>query len=121
MRRRVGAAPPARAAAVQLVVLHLISLLGDDVMAGRQFQMLPESTIGRRARRVVCPGGVVPVRCSRRARPPAFDPQDYKGRNVVEWGFNTIKQWRDWPPAVTDSPPSIGGAVLRAITVCSRG
>jgi hypothetical protein len=35
VRRRVGAAPPARAAAAPLVVLHLISLLGDDVTAGR--------------------------------------------------------------------------------------
>jgi hypothetical protein len=55
VRRRVGAAPPARTATAPLVVLHLISLLGDDVMAGRQLQMLPESTIGRRARRVACP------------------------------------------------------------------
>jgi hypothetical protein len=34
VRRRVGAAPPARAAAAPLVVLHLISLLGDDVTPG---------------------------------------------------------------------------------------
>lgn len=27
-------------------------------------------------------------------RPPAFDPQAYKGRNVVERFFNRIKQWR---------------------------
>ena len=40
VRRRVGAAPPARAAAAPLVVVLL-----DDGMAGRQFQMLPESTI----------------------------------------------------------------------------
>lgn len=27
-------------------------------------------------------------------RPPAFDPQIYKDRNVVERGFGRIKQWR---------------------------
>ena len=27
-------------------------------------------------------------------RPPAFDAEDYKGRNVVERNFNTVKQWR---------------------------
>lgn len=27
-------------------------------------------------------------------RPPAFDTDDYKGRNVVERSFNTFKQWR---------------------------
>ncbi|WP_245672969.1 IS5 family transposase [Aldersonia kunmingensis] len=27
-------------------------------------------------------------------RPPAFDAEDYKGRNVIERGFNAVKQWR---------------------------
>jgi transposase len=27
-------------------------------------------------------------------RPPAFDPETYKGRNVVERSFNLTKQWR---------------------------
>ncbi|WP_448457152.1 IS5 family transposase, partial [Mycolicibacterium sp. XJ766] len=27
-------------------------------------------------------------------RPPVFDAQDYKGRNVVERNFNVVKQWR---------------------------
>ena len=27
-------------------------------------------------------------------RPPAFDAETYKGRNVVERSFNTAKQWR---------------------------
>lgn len=27
-------------------------------------------------------------------RPPAFDPQIYRGRNVVERAFNRLKQWR---------------------------
>jgi transposase len=27
-------------------------------------------------------------------RPPAFDSDAYKGRNVVERGFNQLKNWR---------------------------
>lgn len=27
-------------------------------------------------------------------RPPAFDTEAYKGRNVVERSFNSVKQWR---------------------------
>jgi transposase len=33
-------------------------------------------------------------RGSRGGRPPAFDPVDYRARNVVERSFNAIKQWR---------------------------
>jgi transposase len=33
-------------------------------------------------------------RGSRGGRPPAFDPVDYRGRNVVERHFNLLKQWR---------------------------
>lgn len=33
-------------------------------------------------------------RGSRGGRPPAFDAIDYRGRNVVERGFNLLKQWR---------------------------
>ena len=31
---------------------------------------------------------------SRGGRPPAFDAESYKGRNVVERGFSDLKQWR---------------------------
>lgn len=31
---------------------------------------------------------------SRGGRPPAFDAQTYKGRNVVECSFSITKQWR---------------------------
>jgi transposase len=27
-------------------------------------------------------------------RPPVFDAEDYKDRNVIERGFNIVKQWR---------------------------
>jgi transposase len=33
-------------------------------------------------------------RGSRGGRPPAFDAETYRGRNVVERSFNTVKQWR---------------------------
>jgi transposase len=33
-------------------------------------------------------------RGSHGGRPPAFDPIDYRGRNVVERRFNLLKQWR---------------------------
>ena len=33
-------------------------------------------------------------RGSHGGRPPAFDAADYKGRNVIERGFNNTKQWR---------------------------
>jgi transposase len=37
-----------------------------------------------------------PKRCRpRRGRPPAFDPDIYTRRNVVERCFNRLKQWRD--------------------------
>lgn len=31
---------------------------------------------------------------SKGGRPPAFDAQAYKGRNVIERSFNVLKQWR---------------------------
>jgi transposase len=34
------------------------------------------------------------ARGSRGGRPPAFDPETYKGRNVVERAFGRLKQWR---------------------------
>ncbi|WP_408010955.1 transposase [Saccharopolyspora terrae] len=43
----------------------------------------PADQIGHRKRRG-----------SRGGRPPAFDPIDYRGRNVVERQFNLLKQWR---------------------------
>jgi transposase len=35
------------------------------------------------------------ARGSRGGRPPAFDAEAYKQRNVVERCFNRLKQWRD--------------------------
>jgi len=57
-------------------------------------------------------------RGSRGGRPPGFDPQDYKGRNVIERGFNVTKQWRGLATRY-DKLAIVyrGAAVLRAITL----
>jgi transposase len=51
-------------------------------------------------------------------RPPAFDPLNYKGRNVIERSFNDHKQWRGIATRY-DKLAAVyrGGVVLRAITV----
>src|SRR5690606_24635959 len=57
-------------------------------------------------------------RGSRGGRPPAFDAETYRGRNVIERSFNTVKQWRGLATRY-DKLAIIyrGAAVLRAITV----
>jgi transposase len=54
----------------------------------------------------------------RGGRPPAFDAEDYKGRNVVERNFNDVKQWRGLATRY-DKLALVyrGAAVLRAITL----
>lgn len=56
-------------------------------------------------------------RGARGGRPPAFDAQDYKGRNVVEDSFNDLKQWRGLATRY-DKLAIVyrGAAVLNAIT-----
>ena len=54
----------------------------------------------------------------RGGRPPAFDSQDYRGRNVVERSFNLFKQWRGLATRYDKLALTYrGGAVLRAITI----
>ena len=55
-------------------------------------------------------------------RPPAFDSDAYKGRNVVERSFNALKQWRGLATRY-DKLAVIyrGGAVLAAILTWLRG
>src|SRR5262249_46223656 len=54
----------------------------------------------------------------RGGRPPAFDAQDYKGRNVIERSFNRVKQWRGLATRYDNLAIVYrGGAVLRAITI----
>jgi len=57
-------------------------------------------------------------RGSRGGRPPTFDSELYKARNVVERSFNTVKQWRALATRY-DKLAIVyrGAAVLRAITI----
>ena len=54
-------------------------------------------------------------------RPPAFDAEDYKGRNVVERRFCHIKQWRGLATRY-DKLAIVyrGAAVLNAIVAWTR-
>ena len=55
----------------------------------------PTDQIGHRKRRG-----------KRDGRPPAFDADDYKGRNVIERSlWPPSSNGADWPPATTNSPP----------------
>jgi len=55
---------------------------------------------------------------SKGGRPPAFDTADYKGRNVIERGFNNTKQWRGLATR-SDKLATVyrGAAILTAITL----
>ncbi|MGA7055124.1 MAG: transposase [Mycobacterium sp.] len=57
-------------------------------------------------------------RGSRGGRPPAIDAADYKGRNIIERGFNTVQQWRGLATRY-DKLAIVyrAAAVLRAITI----
>jgi len=51
-------------------------------------------------------------------RPPHFDPVAYRGRNVVERSYNTLKQWRGLATRYDKLAVIFrGGAVLRSIIV----
>jgi len=51
-------------------------------------------------------------------RPPAFDRQDYRGRNVIERFFGLLKQWRALATRFDKLALTYrGGAVLRAVTI----
>jgi transposase len=57
-------------------------------------------------------------RGSRGGRPVSYDIEDYKGRNVVERGFNEDKQWRGLATRYDKLALTYrGGAVLRAVTL----
>jgi putative transposase len=54
-------------------------------------------------------------------RPPAFDVDAYKGRNVVERSFNAIKQWRGLATRYDKLALTYrGGVVLAAIVTWLR-
>ena len=57
-------------------------------------------------------------RGARGGRPPAFNAEDYKGRDVVERNFNDVKQWRGLATRYDELAIVYrGAAVLRAITL----
>src|SRR4051812_44638281 len=98
------------------------ALLGDKAYSSRGIRQL------LRSRRITA---VIPQpadqiahrkrRGSAGGRPPAFDTETYKRRNVVERSFNDHKQWRGLATRY-DKLASIyrGGVVLRAITLWLR-
>ena len=52
-------------------------------------------------------------------RPPAFDTDTYKQRNVVERGFNRLKQWRGIATRYDKKARNYrAGVVLGAIILC---
>ena len=67
----------------------------------------PDNQIGHRKRRGSAGG-----------RPPSFDAEDYKGRNVVERSFQRCKQWRGVATRYDKHNLNYrGGAVLNAIVL----
>ena len=94
------------------------ALLGDKAYSARAHRTLLRS----RGVKTVIPEPCDQIRNrkrrgSRGGRPPAFDAELYKGRNVVERSFNTVKQWRALATRY-DKLAIVyrGAAVLRAIT-----
>jgi putative transposase len=54
-------------------------------------------------------------------RPPNFDAETYKGRNVIERSFNDHKQWRGLATRYDKLATTYrGGVVLRAIAIWLR-
>ena len=54
-------------------------------------------------------------------RPPAFDAEAYKGRNVIERSFNVLKQWRGLATRYDKLALTYrGGVVLGAIITWLR-
>jgi transposase len=95
------------------------AVLGDKAYSARAHRALLRS----RAVKTVIPEPSDQIRHrkrrgSRGGRPPVFDAQLYKGRNVVERSFNTVKQWRALATRY-DKLAIVyrGAAVLRAITI----
>jgi transposase len=95
------------------------ALLGDKAYSARAHRELLRS----RGIKAVIPEPSDQIRNrqrrgSRGGRPPAFDTETYRGRNVVERSFNTIKQWRGLATRY-DKLAIVyrGAAVLRAITI----
>jgi transposase len=57
------------------------------------------------------------ARGSRGGRPPGFDPDSYKDRNIVERGFGQLKQWRGIATRYDKYARTYAGGVLLAATI----
>ena len=95
------------------------AVLGDKAYSARAHRALLRS----RGVKTVIPEPSDQVRNRRRrgargGRPPAFDAERYRGRNVIERSFNTVKQWRGLATRY-DKLAIVyrGAAVLRAVTI----
>ena len=98
------------------------ALLGDKAYSSRGTRAL---LLGNRIKAVIPqPADQIAHRQRRGSaggRPPEFDAETYKGRNVVERSFNDHKQWRGLATRY-DKLATVyrGGVVLRAITIWLR-
>jgi transposase len=97
-------------------------LLGDKAYSSKAIR----DALRRRGIRAVIPQPADQIahrkrRGSAGGRPPAFDPETYKSRNVIERSFNDHKQWRGLATRY-DKLARVyrGGVVLRAITIWLR-
>ena len=95
------------------------AVLGDKAYSARAHRVLLRS----RGIKAVIPEPSDQIRNrkrrgSRGGRPPTLDTAAYRGRNVVERSFNTVKQWRGLATRY-DKLAIVyrGAAVLRAITI----
>ncbi len=95
------------------------AVVGDKAYSARSHRVLLRS----RGIKAVIPEPSDQIQNRRRrgshgGRPPAFDADTYRGRNVVERSFNTVKQWRGLATRY-DKLAIVyrGAAVLRAITI----
>jgi putative transposase len=99
-----------------------VALLGDKAYSSRGTRALLR---GKRIKAVIPqPADQIAHRQRRGSaggRPPSFDAETYKGRNVVERSFNDYKQWRGLATRY-DKLATVyrGGVVLRAITIWLR-
>ena len=98
------------------------AVIGDKAYSSKAIR----STLRSRRITTVIPQPSDQIRHRRRrgsagGRPPNFDPEVYKGRNVIERSFNDHKQWRGLATRY-DKLARVyrGGVVLRAITIWLR-
>ena len=84
-----------------------------DALRTRQIKtVIPEKTDQIDNRRNRGSGG---------GRPPSFDPIAYRGRNVVERGFNQLKHWRGIATRYDKHAQTYrAGLILSAITIWLR-